>query len=281
MASSRPVWAKIETMARPQPAPGWYPDPDGSGGERHWDGERWTTERRAKPSPNDPEPAANWYPDPDGSGGTRYWDGERWTKQRRPQAEATTDVSGSQPTPRPSSRAKPSPYARIRPAAAQNSGNPSRAHYPPITAPMPFWKRNDPVRVVASAIGILLVVVVAVLLVTQLFGHSPSWQTGYDAGSHDPTSTQKIINEGGQTPDGHCQNLLTLARMSSDASKVDATDFLHGCRDGVEQALKVESVPLPAPQTVYVPVPAQPSNPREVQCNPLGRWDPECELGKP
>ncbi|MCV7076888.1 DUF2510 domain-containing protein [Mycobacterium szulgai] len=29
-------------------------------------------------------PPAAWYPDPDGSGGQRYWDGEHWTKHRRP-----------------------------------------------------------------------------------------------------------------------------------------------------------------------------------------------------
>ena len=31
-----------------QPAAGWYDDPDGSGGERYWDGERWTPQRRSK-----------------------------------------------------------------------------------------------------------------------------------------------------------------------------------------------------------------------------------------
>jgi len=34
---------------------------------------------------NPPQPPANWYPDPDGSGGWRYWDGREWT-QRAPAA---------------------------------------------------------------------------------------------------------------------------------------------------------------------------------------------------
>lgn len=29
-------------------------------------------------------PPANWYPDPDGSGGVRYWDGATWTTHRAP-----------------------------------------------------------------------------------------------------------------------------------------------------------------------------------------------------
>lgn len=31
------------------PPAGWYVDPDGSGGQRYWDGEHWTTQRRVKP----------------------------------------------------------------------------------------------------------------------------------------------------------------------------------------------------------------------------------------
>ena len=70
--------------------------------------------------------------------------------------------------------------------------------------------------------------------------------------------------------------------MSSDASEVDGTDFRAAAETGVEEALKVVSVPPSTPQTVCIPVPAlRNPYPRGVVCDPLGRWDPECELGKP
>ncbi|MCN4331278.1 DUF2510 domain-containing protein [Mycobacterium tuberculosis] len=33
-------------------------------------------------------PPAGWYTDPDGSAGQRYWDGDRWTRHRRPNPSA-------------------------------------------------------------------------------------------------------------------------------------------------------------------------------------------------
>jgi len=42
-------------MTTPTPA-GWYPDPDGSGGQRYWDGDSWT-EHRAPAAPTPPPPA--------------------------------------------------------------------------------------------------------------------------------------------------------------------------------------------------------------------------------
>src|SRR3954451_9620822 len=35
-----------------------------------------------------PDVAAGWYPDPQGGGGQRYWDGAAWTEHVQPGAEA-------------------------------------------------------------------------------------------------------------------------------------------------------------------------------------------------
>jgi hypothetical protein len=70
---------------------------------------------------------ADWHDDPDGSGGERYWDGERWTTRRRARAERTPapSTSGSQPTRRPDEitvgRPKLAPGAATCPNGHRNS----------------------------------------------------------------------------------------------------------------------------------------------------------------
>ncbi|MCU1698668.1 MAG: Telomeric repeat-binding factor 2/Protein of unknown function, partial [Mycobacterium sp.] len=46
-----------------------------------------------------PSTPAGWYPDPDGSGGQRYWDGSIWTEHRSPAVgapESAGEHSGSE-----------------------------------------------------------------------------------------------------------------------------------------------------------------------------------------
>src|SRR5690349_23884053 len=40
-----------------------------------------------------PPTPAGWYPDPDGTGGQRYWDGAAWTEHRSPAVEAPQPAS--------------------------------------------------------------------------------------------------------------------------------------------------------------------------------------------
>ena len=48
---------------------------------------------RYSPAMTTPPTPAGWYPDPDGSGGQRYWDGFAWTEHRSPGAQPTPEPS--------------------------------------------------------------------------------------------------------------------------------------------------------------------------------------------
>jgi outer membrane biosynthesis protein TonB len=60
-----------------------------------------------------PPTPAGWYPDPDGSGGQRYWDGSVWTEHRSPAApEPTAPTAPAEP---PASE-QPTTVVPLRPA---------------------------------------------------------------------------------------------------------------------------------------------------------------------
>jgi len=84
---------------RPTPAPGWYPNPSGSG-QRWWNGNSWTQNvapaqlpREGAGGRREPRdvgmsnvplaPAPDWYPNPSG-GGQRWWNGSSWTEHVAP-----------------------------------------------------------------------------------------------------------------------------------------------------------------------------------------------------
>jgi hypothetical protein len=56
---------------------------------------------RYSPAVTTPPTPAGWYPDPDGSGGQRYWDGSEWTEHRSgatPEQAAAEPPGSEQPT---------------------------------------------------------------------------------------------------------------------------------------------------------------------------------------
>ncbi len=64
--SGRGVTEEGRRTVLPQPAPGWYDDPDGSGGERYWDGSGWTEYRRKAsitPEAQSPSNLTSWQAD--------------------------------------------------------------------------------------------------------------------------------------------------------------------------------------------------------------------------
>lgn len=51
-------------MTTPQTPAGWYADPDGSGGQRYWDGHAWTEHQAPVPQPPPPPPSPAPQPTP-------------------------------------------------------------------------------------------------------------------------------------------------------------------------------------------------------------------------
>ena len=101
-------------MTTPPTPAGWYPDPDGSGGQRYWDGSAWTEHRSpASPAPTEPpapaEPPASEQPT---TVVPRRPAGEHVGAHRAPEPEPTPEPAPT-PEPLPPSEPEPGPTAVI------------------------------------------------------------------------------------------------------------------------------------------------------------------------
>ena len=111
-------------MTTPPTPAGWYPDPDGSGGQRYWDGSAWTEHRSpgAQPTPEPAEPPTVVVP-------TRPAPpGERVGAHRKPEPEPEP----SEPEPGPTA-----PVAQRIPPPAEPTFEPTFEPVPPPVAPGP------------------------------------------------------------------------------------------------------------------------------------------------
>jgi hypothetical protein len=154
---------------------------------------------------------AGWYPDPDGSGGQRYWDGSAWTDHRSPatpapEAPADPPVSEqpttvvtlpggahrkAEPEPEPEPEAEPGPTAVIDLASVTPpSEQATSVIRTPLSAPPPPPPAQDRRRKLligyGSACAALLAVLVVVLVYAFLLHKDNSVQVGSG-----PTSTSK------------------------------------------------------------------------------------------
>lgn len=77
---------------------GW-PDPKETTGEQEAVKDEPVADSPAEVTPEAPSVPAGWFPDPEGSGQERYWNGSSWTGAYRPyQEEQPTTVVIQQPT---------------------------------------------------------------------------------------------------------------------------------------------------------------------------------------
>jgi hypothetical protein len=103
-------------MTTPPTPAGWYPDPDGSGGQRYWDGSTWAERpspgTHSAPEPGEQPTAVVQTRPADGSGGAH----------RAPEPDAQPEPE-PQPQPTPPSDQTTAPVLTERPAHAEPSAS--------------------------------------------------------------------------------------------------------------------------------------------------------------
>jgi Protein of unknown function (DUF2510)/Domain of unknown function (DUF4352) len=156
-------------MTTPPTPAGWYPDPDGSGGQRYWDGFAWTEHRSpaAQPTPGPREPAHAAPPGTEEQTAvvpTRPGPSEeRVGAHRKPEPEPT-------PEPEPPAEPEPQPTApvaqRIPPTFAppppMQPGPPATA-VPPVAHSAAHGNRNLIVCYSLACAALLAVLVLVVI----------------------------------------------------------------------------------------------------------------------
>ncbi len=123
-------------MTTPPTTAGWYPDPDGSGGQRYWDGAEWTAQR-----PDAPESTAE----------TSAWPAELppWPEEDMEMPSWEEAGKAEPPTEEPEP-VEPEPAAEdFQPTESVESPEPPRPPSPPnrSTYPRPRRRRNRPAAV--------------------------------------------------------------------------------------------------------------------------------------
>jgi hypothetical protein len=121
-------------VTTPPTAAGWYPDPDGSGGQRYWDGSAWTEHR----SPGAHEPS-----EPTASAEPPFSDEPTAVVSTRPAGEHVGAHRAPEPEPEPEPTPEPVPTPEPGPTAVIDLGSnvPSEQLTTPV---MPSTPRDEP-----------------------------------------------------------------------------------------------------------------------------------------
>jgi Domain of unknown function (DUF4352)/Protein of unknown function (DUF2510) len=131
-----------------------------------------------------PPTPAGWYPDPDGSGGQRYWDGSRWTEHQSPATPEPAEPLGSDhsgahrapdPEPEPTPEPEPGPTAVIKldsvPSEQPTSPVIPQFDSPPAAPPTPEREREDTDRrKLILRFGAACAALLAVLVIVVIYG---------------------------------------------------------------------------------------------------------------
>jgi hypothetical protein len=179
-------------MTTPPTPAGWYPDPDGSGGQRYWDGSVWTEHRApAAPPPTEPTQSVEVPSSEQPTAIVRLPGAQEHVGAHRAAEPEPTPAAEPEPTPEPTPEPEPGPTAVIdlgsvpseqatsvirRTPPAEPSAEPSFVGAPPEppipgVPPPPYGEppAQDPRRQLIIWFGAACAALLAVLVVVLIY----------------------------------------------------------------------------------------------------------------
>lgn len=161
-------------MTTPPTPAGWYPDPDGSGGQRYWDGSAWTEPHspgtHAAPEPSEQPTAVVQTGPADGSGGAH----------RAPEPDEQPEPE-PQPEPAPPSDQTTAPVLTERPTHAE----------PSATYASPEPRTADANRQLIIKFGAVCAALLAVLVVVLIYAFVIHTDNAVQTGAPSDKTTSK------------------------------------------------------------------------------------------
>ncbi|MEN4477935.1 DUF4352 domain-containing protein [Mycolicibacterium cosmeticum] len=206
-------------MTTPPTPAGWYPDPDGTGGQRYWDGTAWTEHQAPAQQPPAPAPE----PPPPAEEPSSSWPSElppwptdmempSWEKAASEQPTSVVQVPQAEPTePAPADPApepaeppaateqetvevpRPEPATTVVPTYTPPPASPGVPTYaPPPTEPAERAAGNgNLLKGYLAAVGVLLLALIAVLVYAFVIHKPESSQLSLPGtASSEPSSTE-------------------------------------------------------------------------------------------
>jgi hypothetical protein len=245
-------------MTTPPTPAGWYPDPDGSGGQRYWDGSAWT-EHRSPGTPATPEPTDQPTSHEVAAGEqptvvvpTRPADASGGGAHRAPEPAAEPDPGATTPVIWPLSQSESTPPSAETTAPAFTGATAPAAPEPPGPGFSPAAKQtasdgNRQLIIKFGAACAALLVVLVVVLVYAFFIHKNDTT---QIGASGDTTTSKSASPTESATKTQTQTQTQTESPTAAPGSGQATDSgITFAVDGVETAPSVKYQDAPVEKT--------------------------------
>ncbi|GAS97209.1 uncharacterized protein RMCC_4175 [Mycolicibacterium canariasense] len=224
-------------MTTPPTPAGWYPDPDGTGGQRYWDGTAWTEHQAPAQQPPAPAPE----PAPPAQEPSSSWPSElppwptdmempSWDEAASEQPTSVVQVPQADPAPEPAEPTAATEQETVevpRPEPA-TTVVPTYTPAPPYTPPPadPTAGNGTLLKGYLAAVGVLLVALVAVLVFAFVIHKPESSQLSLPGtASSEPSSTESTT---ASSPSETATPAETAAPVAGQAVDGDVTFTTNG-----------------------------------------------------